>query len=116
MATHALVAAALEHRNRLRAAELETWLAGADETEQRSLVMLDWYQRDGQRGCGFLNDLTSGPNLLATFMAFPRPSLTASQRGECRCRITAVFAGFVLSAAQLGRIRRSGDRPKPCVG
>jgi hypothetical protein len=72
---HALVTAALEHWNRLRAAELETWLAGTDDTEQRSLVVLDWlrdwYQRDGQRGCGFLNDLTSGPNLLATFMAFP---------------------------------------------
>ena len=54
-----LVAAVLEARRVLRAGELEAWVAREDDPRRRLLsvfaYLASWYEREGARGCAFLN-------------------------------------------------------------
>lgn len=54
-----LVTAVLEQRHAQRAEELRAWVTRIDDVRQRPLAVFtwlaDWYERDGARGCAFLN-------------------------------------------------------------
>jgi len=54
-----LVAAVLEGRGARRAAELQAWVVGEDDPRARPLAVFGYleqfYERDGARGCAFLN-------------------------------------------------------------
>ncbi|MGI8561958.1 MAG: TetR/AcrR family transcriptional regulator [Candidatus Dormibacter sp.] len=54
-----LVTAVLEQRHEQRVEELRAWVNRTDDIRQRPLAVFtwlaDWYERDGARGCAFLN-------------------------------------------------------------
>lgn len=62
----ALLAATLERRRTQRTEELEARVARTDDVGARPLAVFDWlrswYERDGGRGCGFLNAAAELPD------------------------------------------------------